>query len=110
MQFIDRAFKAHNRRLDEAKLSEALKPIVEETMIKSFLDEKYDVGFAEGETKGKAEGKAEAVLTFLRAKFHRVPRSIEKAICQKTDPRALDSLAAHIVKCDSLKGFEKILR
>ena len=114
IQFVDRAFKAHNRRLDEAKMSEALQPILEENMIKSFLDEKYDVGFAEGETKGKAEGetrgRAEAVLTLLRAKFHRVPKGIEKAIRQKTDPHALDSLAAHVVHCDSLKGFEKVLR
>jgi hypothetical protein len=40
LDFVDKAFAAHNRRLDAAKVNEALKPIFKEkekTMIKSFF-------------------------------------------------------------------------
>ena len=67
-------------------------------------------GLALGRAAGKAEGKAEMILTFLRTKFRRVPKGIEKAIRQMTDPIALDSLAARIVDCPSLDEFAKELK
>jgi predicted transposase/invertase (TIGR01784 family) len=66
--------------------------------------------FLEGETKGKVEGKAETVLTFLRAKFDKVPKGIEKTIRQKTDPVALDSWAAHAARSKTLDEFATVLK
>ena len=109
LDFVANAMAAHNRRLDEAMVSKILKPIFhgkERTMIKTIFDEKYD----EGKVDGKTEGKAETVLTFLRAKFKRIPKETEKAIRQMTDPIALDSLAAHIVNCESLDEFARELK
>ena len=66
-------------------------------------------GRVEGRVEGKVEGKAELILTFLRKKFHRVPKRIENAIRSMVDPTALESLAVHILDCQSLEEFEKAL-
>jgi len=58
-----------------------------------------------GETKGRAEGKAETVLTLLRAKFRRIPKEIEKSVCQMINPIALDSLAVYVLHCDTMDEF-----
>ena len=67
-------------------------------------------GKAEGKAEGKVEGKAETVLTFLRAKFDKVPKGIEKTIRQKTDPVALDSWAAHAARSKTLDEFATVLK
>jgi len=67
-------------------------------------------GLAVGEARGVAIGKAETVLTFLRAKFSRVPKRIEKTIRSMTDPTALESLAVHVVHCQSLNEFAEALK
>jgi flagellar biosynthesis/type III secretory pathway protein FliH len=120
LQFVAKAFAAHNRRLDAAMVNKALKPVLQEkeqVMIKTIFEEKYDEGFfffisegkAEGKTEGRAEGQAETLLTFLRTKFCKVPKRIENTVRSMTDPMALDSLAVHVVHCKSLKEFEKAL-
>ena len=117
LDFVANAMSAHNRRLDEAMVSKILKPIFhgkEQAMIKTIFEEQYDAGKvegkAEGRAEGRAEGKAETVLTFLRAKFKRVPKRIEKSIRQMTDPIALDSLAAHIASCESFDELAEELK
>lgn len=57
----------------------------------------------------KAEGKAESVLTFLRARFKKVPTSIENSVRQMTDSTALDTWAAEAATCQSLEEFETAL-
>ena len=116
LQFVENAFAANNRHLDEAMVDEALKPIYEDwerAMIKTLSERKYDEGVAVGKAAGKAENvagaKAETVLTFLRARFGRVPKGIEKAICQMTDSIALDSLAVHAAQSNSLDEFAEAL-
>ena len=52
--------------------------------------------------------KAEAVLSFLRAKFHRVPKRMETTIRQITDPVALDSWITHAATCQSLEEFREM--
>jgi hypothetical protein len=111
LDFADKVFKAHNRRLDQEMVSRTLKQIFhnkdkEQTMIKSIFDEKYDAGVVEGE----ARGKAETVLTVLRARFRRVPKEVEKTIRQMTDPIALDSWAAYAATCQSLDEFATALK
>ena len=112
LQFVAKAFAAHNKRLEATEVNEALKPVFkdkERTMIRTIFEEKYDEGFAVGIVEGKAEGKADIVLTFLRAKFHKIPKRIENAVRSMTDPTALESLATQILHCQSLKEFEKAL-
>ena len=120
LQFAQKVFAAHNRRLDEAKMREALNPILHErgrTMIKTAFEETYDKGFAKGKTAGKAEGKAEGktegkaetLLRVLRVRFHRVPKEIEKMIQAMKDPTVLDSYTELAVTCQSLAEFKKSL-
>ena len=109
MDFVNKAFAAHNRRVDEATWHKALHPILkgkERTMIKTIFEEKIDEGVAIGEVKWKAE----AVLTILRTRFHQIPKDVEKAIRQMTDPIALDSWIAHATTCQSMDEFAKALK
>jgi len=115
--FVDKAFTAHNRRLDKTLVSRALKPIFrdkEQAMRKTFFEELEEVGEARGEARGIARGiargKAETILTILRAKFRRVPRDTEKAIRQITDPIALDSWAVQAATCQSIDEFAEALQ
>jgi len=120
LDFVDKAMKAHNRRLDAAMVSKILKPAFrdeEQAMIKSIFDEKFDAGVAVGEARGdakvagaKAETGRNMLLMFLRARFGRVPKGTEKAIRQMTDPIALESLAAHVGDCASLDEFATALK
>ena len=117
LQFVEKAFAAHNRRLEEAKVNEALKPVYREwerTMIKTLSERKYDEGVARGvavgKARGKAEGKAEALLGVLLFRFKRVPKRLETAIRQMTDSVALQSWIEFALSCPSLKEFEEELR
>ena len=60
--------------------------------------------------EGKTEGKAEAVLSFLRAKFHQIPKRMETTIRQITDPVALDSWITRAATCQSLEEFSTALK
>jgi hypothetical protein len=74
LQFVDKAFRAHNRKVDELLIKNALKPIFKEkagTMIKSIFDEKFDEGVAVGEARGKAVGTTEGQAKML-AKYFQV--------------------------------------
>jgi predicted transposase/invertase (TIGR01784 family) len=64
----------------------------------------------EGKTEGIAIGKIEAVLTVLRTRFHKVPKDVEKAVRQMTDPVALDSWTAHAATCKTMDEFAEALR
>jgi hypothetical protein len=45
------------------------------------------------------------LLEFLRGRFGKVPKNIEKAINQMNDPIALKSLAARTGSCTTLEEF-----
>jgi hypothetical protein len=70
-------------------------------------------GLAIGEARGRAEEKTESrrnmLLAFLRGRFGKVPKNIEKTINQMNDPIALKSLAIHAATCQSLKEFSSEL-
>jgi hypothetical protein len=117
LDFVDKAFAAHNRDLDEELVNEALNPIFkgkERAMRKTAFEEKFDEGVAVGEERGEARGevkwKAEALLNVLRARFNRVPKETEKAIRRMTDTIALDSWTAHAATCQSVKEFADALK
>jgi len=123
IDFVDKAFLACNRQLDEATVSKALHPIFkgkERTMIKSIFEEREAIAEARGVAIGRAEGRAEGevketetarnmVLTVLRARFGKVTKGIEKEIRQISDPIALASWAAQAATSESLKEFEEAL-
>ena len=105
MDFVDKAFAANNRQIDEKTWNKVLHPIFkgkERTMIKTIFEEKYDAG--------KVEGKAELLLKILREKFNRVPKETERAIRQMTDPIALDSWAIQAATCGSMSEFVKAFK
>jgi hypothetical protein len=108
LYLVDKALKAHNRRLDAAMVSKVLKPVFrdkESTMIRSIFDEKE----AKGRAEGKAEEGAKSVLTVLQTRFKKVPKGIEKAVCKITDPVALQSWVAFAASCQSLEEFAEAI-
>ena len=87
------------------------KGVILSEKLDAFFYEKFGaIGRAEGEARGKSEGKAEAVLTFLRARFKRVPKGIEKTIRSVSDPSALDSWIAQAATCQSLDEFAEAVK
>jgi hypothetical protein len=113
MDFVDKAFAANNRQIDEKTWNKVLHPIFkgkERTMIKSVFEEREAVGKAVGKAEGKVEGKAELLLKILREKFNRIPKETEKAIRQMTDPIALDSWAVQAATSKSMDEFAEALR
>ena len=109
--FIAKVFVAHGKWLDEQTVCQALKPIFKEkTVIRTIFEEKYDIGYSEGKTDGKAEQGKNTLLKILRARFHRVPRDVEKLIKSMTDPVALDSWAVHAATCQSMNEFAEAIR
>jgi len=109
--FIAKVFVAHGKWLDEPTVSQALKPIFKEkTVIRTIFEEKYDIGYSEGKTDGKAEQGKNTLLKILRARFHKVPRDVEKLIKSMTDPVALDSWAVHAATCQSMNEFAEAIR
>jgi len=79
-----------------------------------FISEKLDAYFrekwgptliAQGEAIGEAKAGKEMILGFLRGRFGKVPKDIERAINQMSDPIALKSLAARTANCKTLDEF-----
>ena len=113
LDFVDMAFKARNRRLDEPLVSDVLQTVFPKEghkMIKSIFDEKYDTGFADGAAEGEVKKGREMLLKILRARFNRVPRDVENTVRKMTDPVALDSWAEHALTCQSMDEFAKAVR
>jgi len=123
--FVDRAFAARNRKVDVATWNKALHPIYkgrEKAMIKTIFEEREAIGEARGkaigeargraigEARGRAEGKTEMVLKILQARFHRVPKDVEKTIRHMTDSIALDSWAIHAATCQSMDEFAEAVK
>ena len=100
MDFVNKVFAAHNRKIDEATWNKALHPIFkgkERAMIKTIFEEREEIG--------EVKACRNMVLTFLRSKFGKVPKKIEEAIRQKNDPIVLESLAAQAGRCKTLDEF-----
>ena len=113
LDFADKAFATHNRRLDAAVLSQALHPILkgkENTMIKTIFGEKVDEGIAIGKAEGKTEAGRNMVLTALRTKFKRIPKDIEKSVLSMSDSIALESLLAQAIQSETMDEFAEALR
>jgi hypothetical protein len=114
--FVDKAFAAHNRRVDEETWAKALHPIFkgkERAMIKTAFEEKFDEGVAVGEARGEAKSeikwKADMLLKVLHGKFNKIPKGIEKAVFAMTDPIALESLLEHVFDCKTVDEFATML-
>ena len=104
MDFVNKAFAAHNRRIDEATWNKALHPIFkgkERTMIKTIFDEKEAIG----EERGEVKASRNMVLKALRKKFKKVPKHVEQAVLAKSDPIALESLLEHVFDSNTLDEF-----
>ena len=79
----------------------------------AFFCDRYSPLIAEGEAQGIANGRAEEktetaremLMEFLRGRFGKVPKNIERAINQMNDPIALKSLAARTGNCKTLEEF-----
>ena len=109
MDFVNTAFAAHNRKVDETTWHKALHPIFkgkERAMIKTIFEEREAIG----EARGIARGKTETLLKILREKFSKIPKETEKAINLMTDPVALDSWAVHAATCKSMEEFAEALK
>ena len=119
VDFFVKVFAAHNRRVDEAMLSQALKPIFkdkEQTMIKTIFDEKYEEGVAEGKAIGIEEersawvaDKIETLLHILNKRLGDVPPTVRDKLHTIHDFDALSQLTDVALDCQSFAEFEKAL-
>jgi len=105
LRYMDDLLMAKHERFMPERIDQVIRPVYEERSDKMALS-----FFEEIEARGEAKGQAKAVLTFLRKKFHRIPKRIEHAVRQMTDPIALDSLVAHVVDCKTLDEFAEALK
>ncbi len=99
--FVDKAMAAHNRRLDSAAVSKAIKPIFrdrEKTMIKSLFEEQQEIGEARG------------VIRTLTKRFGSIPRRVSDRVLAIGDSVVLDSLAEYAFDCETLDDFAKSLK
>jgi hypothetical protein len=117
LEFVAKAFAAHHKRLEAEAVHKALTPIFSErseNMTTTIFDELRAEGRAEGEARGRVEGKTEAgrnmVLAALRKKFRKIPKHIETAIRNMSDPIALESLISDVIESQTLEEFENALR
>ena len=72
----------------------------------TFFRDRYAPLIAEGRAEEKTETAREMILEFVRGKFGKVPRNIERTVNQMNDPIALKSLAARTGSCKTLAEFE----
>ncbi|MDR2171237.1 MAG: hypothetical protein LBP59_13925 [Planctomycetaceae bacterium] len=87
------------------------------TLQKGIIREGYDLGFAkgfaEGFAKGFAKGKLKAIrnstLAILRNRFGDVPQYLIKALNERTDVIAMESLIITAATCKTLDEFESEL-
>ncbi|MDR0436720.1 MAG: hypothetical protein LBH22_00300 [Bacteroidales bacterium] len=79
------------------------------TMVEVWKAEGIAEGEARGEVKWKTETGREMILEFLRGRFGKVPKNIERAVNQMNDPIALKSLAARTASCKTLEEFAEEL-
>ncbi|MDR2757311.1 MAG: Rpn family recombination-promoting nuclease/putative transposase [Planctomycetaceae bacterium] len=109
LAFAAKVFVARKKRLDSEMVNEALKPIFKErtkTMVMTIFEEAEAIG----EKRGKAEVGQRMVLAALRKKFTKIPKHIEAAIRQMSDPIALESLISDVFESKTLDEFEIALR
>ena len=59
--------------------------------------------------KAVVQDRAKMVLKALRRKFNQVPKEIEEAVLEKSDPIALESLLEHAIDSETLEEFAKAL-
>ena len=85
-------------------------------MVETIFDRKFAEGVAVGEARGYAAGeaevlheKAESILTFLRARFRRVPKAVEQKIRNTKDKIVLESWTAHAGSCLTMQEFEEAI-
>jgi len=112
IDFVAHAFAAKHRKLEVAVANAAVKPILQngEQTMKTIFEEREAIGEARGEARGKSEAGRKMVLTALRTKFKRVPKSIEKVVLSMSDPIALESLLAQVIQSNTMEEFAEVLR
>ena len=71
-----------------------------------YFRERYAPLIAKGRDEEKTATSRNMLLAFLRGRFGKIPKAIEKAICQMNDPIALESLLARTANCKTLAEFE----
>jgi hypothetical protein len=111
---LSRVFTAaHGRAKIDAyvyAIGEANIPAMEELFMQKkkgvILSEKLDAYFTERlAIPREVEARRNMILEFLRGRFGRIPKNIEKAVNQMNDPIALQSLAARTGSCTTLDEF-----
>ncbi|MDR0611009.1 MAG: Rpn family recombination-promoting nuclease/putative transposase [Planctomycetaceae bacterium] len=101
LEFVAKVFNAHHKRLDVEAVHKALTPIFNErtkTMSTTIFDEI------------RTEAGQNMVLAALRKKFRDIPRHLEPAIRNISDPIALESLISDVIESKTLNEFENALR
>ena len=77
-------------------------------MVETIFDRKFAEGYAAAEAEMLHE-KAESILTFLQARFRKVPKAVEQKIRSTKDKIVLESWTAHAGSCLTMKEFEEAI-
>ena len=125
LEFVAKVMSTRDLPFEKGAVSKALAPIFKNvkeinTMVETIFDKKFAEGVAEGWAEGVAEGEArgeaktlqlqaEMLLTFIRARFGRVSKAVERKIRDTKDKTVLESWAAHAGSCGTMKEFEEAI-
>ena len=96
-------------------VSDAVKKIIGEKDMSTFLEQYRAEGKAEGEAIGVAKGEAIGVakgrvLAILEVRFNKVPKGIKDTVQSMTDAIALESLVEQAKACQSIEEFAESLK
>ena len=137
LEFVAKVMGYRGLPFEKVVVTKALAPIFKkvkeiDTMIETIFDKKFAEGVAEGlargeaigeargeaigEARGEARGEAkvlqlqaEMLLTFIRSRFGRVPKAVERKIRDTKDKIVFESWAAHAGSCQTVKEFEEAI-
>ena len=125
LEFAAKVMGSRGIPFEKNAVAKALTPILKnvkevDTMVETIFDKKFAEGWTEGvavgEARGEARGeanmlheKAEMLLTFIRSRFGKVPRAVERKVRNTKDKIVLDSWAAHAGSCQTMREFEEAI-
>ena len=121
MEFAAKVMGVRGISFEKEAVAKTLAPILKDakevdTMIETIFDKKFAEGWTEGVADERMKGEAkvlqiqaEMLLTFVRSRFEKVPKAVERKIRNTKDKIVLESWAAHAGACQTMKEFEEAI-
>lgn len=100
------------RKMEKSWAAELINEGIEKGIIQGRMEglvEGLSKGEAKGRWEGEAKGKVEGILTFLEARFGKVPKPVRSAVTACTDLYELNALIRLAATCASMDEFKQEL-